>query len=72
MIFTDDHRAELEAVLNREGCAPGSSLHSWRCEDKDRYPEPCDCVARVVDELAPIIQGWLEYYGPQVMSEQLR
>jgi hypothetical protein len=25
---------------------------SWRCFDKDRYPEPCDCMEQVAADLA--------------------
>lgn len=37
-------------ALTNEGAAPGSSIHSWRCEYPDRYGE-CGCVhetARIV------------------------
>lgn len=42
-------------VLDYEGTDCESSWHSWRCRDKDRYPEPCTCthdVARAVLEAA--------------------
>jgi hypothetical protein len=29
----------------------GGSFHSWRCFDKERYPERCSCTADVVDEI---------------------
>lgn len=38
-------------VLNNEGCLPGHSIHSWRCEARELYPEPCTCV----EELAAIV-----------------
>lgn len=45
--------ADVTAVvkaLHDEGAAPGSSIHSWRCEYPDAYG-PCDCLsetARVI------------------------
>ena len=54
--------------LTDEGAAPGSSIHSWRCEYPERYGS-CDCVdevARIVlsavyDDIAA--QAWDEGYG---------
>jgi hypothetical protein len=43
-----------EAALIAEGGAPGSSLHSWRCEypDRDGRAVPhCDCVVTTVEEI---------------------
>ena len=34
------------AVLRDEGADSGG-WHSWRCFDRDRYPEPCDCTEQV-------------------------
>lgn len=39
----------LAKTLTDEGGAPGSSLHSWRCEHPDRYGE-CSCVLEVARE----------------------
>lgn len=42
-------------ALRAEGADPGNGIHSWRCEDKERYPEPCSCVedcARAVLDVA--------------------
>lgn len=49
-----DLRDALKKVLLSEGCSPGSSIHSWRCEYPERYGD-CDCVGEVVDQLLPII-----------------
>lgn len=39
-----DPRVEAAAkALTNEGAAPGSSIHSWRCEYPDRCG-PCGCV----------------------------
>ncbi len=35
------------AVLCDEGADSEGSWHSWRCFDRERYPEPCDCTERV-------------------------
>lgn len=41
----------VERVLLDEGAAPGSSIHSWRCEHPDRYGD-CTCVAEIAQEIA--------------------
>ena len=35
------------AVLHDEGADSAGGWHSWRCFDRGRYPEPCDCTERV-------------------------
>ena len=35
------------AVLCDEGADSEGGWHSWRCFDRDRYPEPCDCTEQV-------------------------
>ena len=32
------------AVLCDEGADSEGGWHSWRCFDRERYPEPCDCT----------------------------
>ena len=56
-----DFTAAVDAVrldLLTEGAAPGSSLHSWRCEYPDQYGE-CDCVSvtarSVVETVLPYL-----------------
>lgn len=44
-----------EALL-AEGAAPGSSLHSWRCEYPDRYGE-CDCVPQTAKEILAALKA---------------
>jgi hypothetical protein len=41
----------VAGVLRNEGCEPGSSIHSWRCEHPDHYG-PCTCVEEVAAEVA--------------------
>ena len=47
------HRDEGEAVqaamavLRDEGADSEGGWHSWRCFDRERYPEPCDCTEQV-------------------------
>ena len=50
--------AKVAEALNEEGAAPGSSLHSWRCEYPDRYG-PCTCV----DETARAVLDALDLPG---------
>ena len=49
MTVTPDDIQRAVTVMEDEGLLPGSGLHSWRCEDKDRYPEPCTCVAELAE-----------------------
>ena len=34
-------------VLVDEGADSEGGWHSWRCFDRERYPEPCDCTAEI-------------------------
>lgn len=43
------------ATLVAEGGAPGSSLHSWRCEHPERYGS-CNCVTMTVEEIIKAIE----------------
>lgn len=59
-------RDQIVQILTDEGGAPGSSLHSWRCEHPDRYGE-CDCLKWVAMSLLPVLEacwdeGWHEHY----------
>ena len=36
--------ADIVKILNSEGAASEGGWHSWRCFDKGRYPEPCECT----------------------------
>lgn len=51
------------SILVAEGGAPGSGLHSWRCSDKERYPEDCTCVEDTVQD---IIDAVLDHLREQV------
>jgi len=42
-------RDEITTILNSEGAASEGGWHSWRCFDKDRYPEPCHCTEVVAE-----------------------
>jgi hypothetical protein len=45
-------------VLNDNGInTENGSIHSWRCFDKERYPEPCSCAAEVVVEIIQAVKG---------------
>lgn len=43
LMMTGDRVEAAAKALTAEGAAPGSSIHSWRCEYSDRYGE-CGCV----------------------------
>jgi hypothetical protein len=44
-------------VLDDNGINNEGGLHSWRCFDRERYPEPCACAAEVVVEIIQAIKG---------------
>ena len=47
---------EIKAVLVDNGVdIDGGSFHSWRCFDKGRYPEPCNCTDTVVQEIMAVV-----------------
>lgn len=46
-------QALRENGLNEEGGSP----HSWRCEDKSRYPGPCRCVDEIVQDVIAALMG---------------
>lgn len=43
------------ATLVAEGGAPGSSIHSWRCEHPERYGS-CNCVTMTVEEILKAVE----------------
>ena len=48
----------IMAVLDGNGInMQDGSIHSWRCFDKERYPEPCSCAGEVVVEILAAISG---------------
>jgi len=46
----------IRAVLVAEGADNEGGWHSWRCFDKERYPEPCTCTADVVAEIMTVVE----------------
>lgn len=46
----------IRAVLVAEGADNEGGWHSWRCFDKERYPEPCTCTADVVTEIMTVVE----------------
>ena len=40
----DDIAEKVRQVLAREGADSPDGWHSWRCFDRELYPEPCDCT----------------------------
>lgn len=58
--FTDDDVTAVRQVVVEYGGDRDETIHSsWRCFDKDRYPEPCDCLdefsRNVLAAVAPAI-----------------
>ena len=67
--FTDDDVTATVDTLIHNGGEPGSSLHSWRCEDKARYPEPCTCLNETA---LSILAAVLPAHDKRVRAEALR
>lgn len=47
----------IKRILLNEGGAPGSSLHSWRCEYPDRFPNYCTCLEDIAEEIAEALEN---------------
>lgn len=43
----DEAVEAAKVVLCDEGADSEGGWHSWRCFDRERYPEPCDCTEQV-------------------------
>jgi len=53
-----DIHDQIKTVLVNNGVdIDGGSFHSWRCFDKERYPEPCDCTDVVVAEIMAVVDA---------------
>lgn len=67
-LITDAMVEAARALLAAEGADSQDGWHSWRCFDKVRYPEPCDCTAQAarsaLEAAAPLIaaEAWEEGY----------
>ena len=70
MSATDPVQAVAE-VLNSEGCLPGHSIHSWRCEDRERYPEPCTCVEELAAEVIAAARPLIEREAKDALTARL-
>ena len=53
---------DIKTVLVNEGANNEQGWHSWRCFDKDRYPEPCGCTDAVVQEILDLITSRINDY----------
>lgn len=67
MTDTDNLREHITKVLIDNGCEAGNSIHSWRCEDGERFPGYCTCIKDLTDDLVPVIRealadAWDEGY----------
>lgn len=53
-----DLRGIIEDTLADNGVQPNvDAMHSWRCDDPERYPGYCSCVPQLVDELVIRIEA---------------
>lgn len=53
----DVYRRVMKVLDDNGVNVENGSIHSWRCFDKERYPEPCSCAAEVVVEIIQAVQG---------------
>ena len=60
-------------VLVDEGADSEGGWHSWRCFDRERYPEPCDCTAEIsraiLEGVAPLIAAQTLEDAAEVFGE---
>ena len=68
--FTDEDVTAVREVLANYGLGSESTIHSsWRCFDKERYPERCDCL----DEISrDILRALLPGHDQRVKAKALR
>ena len=63
------------AVLRDEGADSEGGWHSWRCFDRERYPEPCDCTEQVaraaIAAAEPHIRADLAAHDAEVRAQAL-
>ena len=63
------------AVLRDEGSDSEGGWHSWRCFDRERYPEPCDCTEQVaraaIAAAEPHIRADLAAHDAEVRAQAL-
>ncbi len=61
---------DIKAVLVNNGVdIDGGSFHSWRCFDKERYPEPCTCTDEVVAEVMVVVDAAVAAAEQRVRDE---
>ena len=54
----DDLTDQIKTILVNNGVdLISGSFHSWRCFDKERYPEPCTCTDEVVAEVMVVVDA---------------
>lgn len=53
----DRLREAFRRVLENEGVDSEGGTHSWRCFDKERYPEPCGCIDEIVNQLIAAVNA---------------
>ena len=72
-LVTDAMVEVARALLAAEGADSQDGWHSWRCFDKVRYPEPCDCTVQAarsaLEVVAPQVRAQIEAERPQVTLE---
>ena len=63
------------AVLRDEGADSEGGWHSWRCFDRERYPEPCDCTEQVaraaIAAAEPHIRAKIAAHDAEVRAQAL-
>jgi hypothetical protein len=55
---SDETRRKITEVLAENGVQPNTdAMHSWRCNEPDRFPGYCSCVPQLVDDLIDVLAG---------------
>ena len=58
-------------VLVDEGADSEGGWHSWRCFDRERYPEPCGCTAEVARAILEDVADDIRAEALEGMADEL-
>ncbi len=66
-----DLSEKVRTVLINEGVGNEGGIHGWRCFDKERYPEPCDCMDEIVSQIENLVEVEVRAAEQRVLHDAL-
>ena len=69
--LTPDIIEKARRVLVDEGADSEGGWHSWRCFDRYRYPEPCDCTEEVTRAALSVVASLIAAQALENMADRL-